>query len=180
MPTPTFAAQLSAELYFEPAAIQLLTDAGFDVISPFVSVNPATGQPNLAPAKDNQVFVLFDFGSDTNDVRVFQAAADRDQSVAAGWRGTLRVTHRVAVGDMPAGDGETPGCYKRLLEQRGLIRAVFLAPDNPFAALLPQYDILSISLLQPERNVDRERSINQATEIFDILFTSTDDLPAAG
>jgi hypothetical protein len=175
----TFAQMLSAELYFEPAAIAILTSGGFDVISPFVAVNPATGQPNLAPAKDAQTFVLFEFAGDTGDMMVMQPGSIRDVAVPAGWRGQLRVTHRVSVGDQPVADGVTPGCYKRLLEQRGQIRALFLTPDNPFRAALPQYDILSIALAQPDRAVDRERSINQATEVFDIRFTATDDLPAA-
>lgn len=174
----TFAQLLSAELYIEPAAIQVMEAAGYAVLSGFLPVD-ANGNPVVAAAKDEQCFVAFDMGSDEGGRFVFQGDTDRPLvSVPAAWRGSLRITHRVAMGDEPPPAGKDPACYKRLLIQRGEIRALFLKPENPLQALLPQYDFLSILLMQPDRRVEQDRFANQATEIFDLRFTATDDLPA--
>lgn len=173
---------LAAESYFEPAACSLLRTKGFNVASPFVQVtgSNANGDPILAPTPDDACTVIFHLGESDPEIRAFiTTSRGTSHAMNAGFEGILEITHHVPVnspGSSPADvPGEAPGCYRRLLRQRGAIRALFLEHEDPFETFLPQIDILSITLVAPERGVARERAVNHATERFRIRF-----MPAAG
>lgn len=166
------------ELHFEPAAATLLAAAGLEVVSAFLPVDPATGQPNTTGIPDDACWVEFQMGDVSDDTRVFRTDAGLDGGYAsepAGFEGILTVTHRVPVDDQAPPPGENPDCYLRLCRQRGVIRRLFRDSARPFKTLIPAYDLQSIQLIQPDRRIDADRSANQATERFRIRW-----IPAEG
>lgn len=169
--TPQLISFLAAERHFETAAAQILRDGGLKVVSPFVPMN-ADGTPQELP--DDCAWPVFELGDVDDGRRVFRdnpAWQGGTSSMPAGFEGVLEIHHRVRVTDRltQAGAG-IPECYARLCDQRGLIRALFLEDENPFADLLPDFDILAIRIIQPDRNVQIVKQANQAVERFRITY----------
>lgn len=169
--TPQLISFLAAERHFETAAAQILRDGGLVVVSPFVPMNP-DGTPQELP--DDCAWPVFELGEVDDSRRVFRANPDwlgGTSSMPAGFEGVLEIHHRVRVTDrLSTGGAGIPECYARLCDQRGLIRALFLEDENPFAPLLPDFDIISIRLMQPDRTVQAVKQANQAVERFRITY----------
>lgn len=159
------------EQNFEPAVAAILKAAGFKVTSPFVAVNPTATAPEMAALVDGDCWVQFEVAETDEQIRAFRADADFDGgqiSEPAGFDGTIEITHRIKVDDTL----QLTGVYAALCQQRGQIRALFRESKRPFKDSLPLYDILSIRLVGPDRRVDGERLVNQATERFRVRFTA--------
>jgi hypothetical protein len=167
------------ELHWETAAATLLALAGLPVISPYLPRDPLSGEPILKGIPDHHCIVTFEPAATDDSQRVFATgvvgAVDEIDSIEAGWGGDLIVEHTVPAGDEPAQPGQQPECYPRFCAQAGLIRATILAPREPFAAILPQYNVLSVRFQPPTRNVDAPRAANRGTERFRIRY-----MPATG
>jgi hypothetical protein len=170
----TYEQFLAVESYLEPAVARLLTDRGVrGVRSPFVRVvgfSP-NQEPVLEDLPDEVCWATFTLTRIDPTSRVFaQTAAGDQRSVPGVIEGTIEVFHRVPAGDVNAAlaPGSDPACYVRLAQQRGVIRAALCEDADPFAALLPEIDVLEIQIADPEKSVDRERSANQATERFTV------------
>ena len=178
MPAFDFDAYNAFELEFEQAAAAILVAGGFAVVSPFAPIDPDTGAPNLTGIPDRSCIVEFEAGEIADDVRAFRTDATLDSGLAsepALGTGTLKITHRVPVGDLPTAAGDVPGCYEQLLIQRGKIRTLFMSARRPFQAHA-LYDVLSITLTTPSRRVDGERHANQATESFRLTWMPREGL----
>lgn len=175
MPTISMPEWLCHELHFEPAIYSLLATAGQPMVSAFLTAVTKDGTPiDLQSVNDDSCFAVFEPGRKDPNVRAWRTPPGGDESSViselAGFTGTIIVTRRVPVGDLPAKEGEVPGCYAKLLRELGIIRAALLETETPFRTLMPLHDILTIDEDQPNRAIDGPRSANQITLRFPVTY----------